>query len=43
LKNLQACILEGLKEETQVLIIERKEEILESRAGERTAYVQKSQ
>ena len=43
LRNLEYCILSGLKEETQESILKRKEEILESRAGERTAYVQKSQ
>jgi uncharacterized protein YoxC len=43
LKNLQECILAGLKEETQTRILKRREEIIESRAGERTAYVQKSQ
>ena len=43
LKNLQACILDGLQEETQTRILKRREEIIESRAGERTAYVQKSQ
>ena len=42
LLNLQNCILEGLKEETQDLIIQRRDEILELRAGERTAYVQKA-
>jgi len=39
---LQECILDGLKEETQARILKRREEITESRAGERTAYVQKS-
>jgi len=43
LRNLQSCVLEGLKEETKEDILKRKAEILESRAGERTAYVQKSQ
>jgi hypothetical protein len=43
LRNLQNCILEGLNEETKEAILKRKIEILESRAGERTAYVQTSQ
>ena len=43
LKNLKACILDGLKEETQVKILKRQEEIIEARTGERTAYVQKRQ
>ena len=43
LRNLEHCILDGLKEETKESILKRKEEILEARAGERTAYVQKSQ
>jgi hypothetical protein len=40
LVNLQKCILEDLHEETKELVLKRKEEIIESRAGERTAYVQ---
>jgi hypothetical protein len=40
LVNLQKCILEDLHDETKELVLKRKEELLESRAGERTAYVQ---
>ena len=42
LVNLQQCILSDLKEETVKSIINRKEEIIELRAGDRTAYVQKN-
>jgi len=39
LLKLRDCILDGLKESTQTLILEREQEIKEAREGQRTAYV----
>jgi len=43
LVNLKECILIGLNEETIELILKKEEEILESREGQRTAYVRTNQ